>query len=880
MHRFRKKSDAKRAQVPDHLIASHPAPSSPNHRDISPEISLSLPPASDFRTSLILPSLSRRFTLLRDSNGDPVSIEDVRTKFAEQRAKGADNHITEEEEDMIVEELGKLRAANATSYLSANSSRSPNASSLSSPTTDSLFSSHQDNYTASIRGGVAPSTTSGMSTTTAYPPSSPSSATSRTAPRYSKRNSNNLFGSSSRFHDTSYMHGVGKGNVNSRSTVSLTGSDSQGGSVRSIRSLQSAENNGTKSIAPNAETQADAANQDKGPGLAPSSSSSVPPKPVLKEFSPHQMGRTTLALEEAIRGIEDEAEETIMIPRRSVSRAGTVNSRTQSPKPTETSTAGTPIPWMTDEPRVDDRDPEEVPVATPINQPPISSPLAQHPAPSKSPSPAPYIYRAGTTSPTPRLPGYIPGMPRPVTPRDVDSDRDDGLTGYSTTPRARSPAIPSNHSHHNSSHSFSPRHHTQSSVSSDVQSQPMLPPSILRSSRGTAPVPPLRTTSPALGLRSRGNSVSGIQVPSPLPSPPPDERFKSDFMMRRPLSPLGGSTAGYSISRPTTPSAGLWQSTSPLAQSYPSLPRNESPRPDVNYHMRNGSFTSNESHGETSQRLNNLANYPASPPWLPQARNGYQDTSLDLSVSSIELGLPLHSPFSTAGAKIAARVPTPISSHRARSPVNDSTAQDPILLNRVLSKRGGPRRMQTPPPQSPVSSVFTSAVQTPSSHSSSNVNVNMYMTTPSPLFSPLLNASSTSLSSSSSYHSWTEKSKKTGWDELINFDETKTDWKTLLDGPNGEVNGSDQSDVEDFENPDQILRNKLGISKKDLIDLQTRLVEDAINKRTHDLGARSPIRRRRMSGSRASISTSRSRATTSSTHACCGYQSPHTSARR
>jgi len=191
---------------------------------------------------------------------------------------------------------------------------------------------------------------------------------------------------------------------------------------------------------------------------------------------------------------------------------------------------------------VDDRDlDDDGPVA--VTQPATSSPLAQAPisAPSKTPSPSPLSYRPGTTSPTPRLPGYIPGMPRPVTPRDIDSDRDDGLTGYSTTPRARSPAypMPSSHPSHSTSLSLSPRHHHHSSISSETQTQAqsILPPSILRSSRGSGTVPPLRTTSPALGSRSRGNSVSGAQVPSPLPSPGPDERFKSDFMMRRPLSP-------------------------------------------------------------------------------------------------------------------------------------------------------------------------------------------------------------------------------------------------------------------------------------------------------------------------------------------------------
>lgn len=243
---------------------------------------------------------------------------------------------------------------------------------------------------------------------------------------------------------------------------------------------------------------------------------------------------------------------------------------------------------MTDEARVDDRDEDER-SPTAVTHLAAPSPLSRVTIPTKSPSPSPVPYRSGTTSPTPRIPGYIPGMPRPITPaRENDSDRDDGLTGYSTTPRARSPAYPliSNHSNHIPSHSFSSsRHHHQSSVSSDIQNQPILPPSVLRSSRGAGFIPPLRTTSPALGSRSRGNSISGTQVPSPLPSPAPDERFRSDFMLRRPLSPLTGTAVPAGNSRPSTPAA-VWSAASSVAQT-PS--QDESPRPEA---PMNGSFNS------------------------------------------------------------------------------------------------------------------------------------------------------------------------------------------------------------------------------------------------------------------------------------------------
>ena len=49
--------------------------------------------------------------------------------------------------------------------------------------------------------------------------------------------------------------------------------------------------------------------------------------------------------------------------------------------------------------------------------------------------------RASNSSPGPRLPGYIPGMPRPMTPRDHDSSLGQDEQSPSATPRARSPGL-------------------------------------------------------------------------------------------------------------------------------------------------------------------------------------------------------------------------------------------------------------------------------------------------------------------------------------------------------------------------------------------------------------------------------------------------------
>ena len=53
-------------------------------------------------------SLTRRFSVLRNSSGEPIRLDELKNKFAEQRARGSQNQVTEEEEDMILEALGRF----------------------------------------------------------------------------------------------------------------------------------------------------------------------------------------------------------------------------------------------------------------------------------------------------------------------------------------------------------------------------------------------------------------------------------------------------------------------------------------------------------------------------------------------------------------------------------------------------------------------------------------------------------------------------------------------------------------------------------------------------------------------------------------------------
>jgi serine/arginine repetitive matrix protein 2 len=163
------------------------------------------------------------------------------------------------------------------------------------------------------------------------------------------------------------------------------------------------------------------------------------------------------------------------------------------------------------------------------------------------------IYEASRgMSPTPRIPGYIPGMQRPMTPLDIPEFEEH----VSVTPRARSPRLPLNGSYNgvmNATNSSLTRRDSNASTAK----QP---------SRTGTPL----STSPG-GFLSR--SLNGRYTPT-------EERQGSDpfdsdrnSSKRRPASPL--STTSFQAmmpypnespstsSRPNTPSStAMWQSTS------------------------------------------------------------------------------------------------------------------------------------------------------------------------------------------------------------------------------------------------------------------------------------------------------------------------------
>jgi serine/arginine repetitive matrix protein 2 len=239
-------------------------------------------------------SLTRRFTLLRSEDGELVGLEHLKARFAEQRARGAPNQVSEEEESMILEALGRMRVRTAAGEQQddpfSDSGISPRESS-----TNSL-----DISTSSLMGNVIGNI-------------SPTPAPKNTK-RGQKRYSNNLFGSG-KFRDDVYVRNVRGGS--GRSALSNAGSDASTIS-RTLRtknnflrpgSPEEADSSGISApSSPNVLTDRES--------LSTSQSAFIDsPSNTLTEFRlnntlpPDALKRASLALEEVIREIEEEAEE-------------------------------------------------------------------------------------------------------------------------------------------------------------------------------------------------------------------------------------------------------------------------------------------------------------------------------------------------------------------------------------------------------------------------------------------------------------------------------------------------------------------------------------------------------------------------------------------
>ncbi|KAI9511318.1 hypothetical protein F5148DRAFT_1146881 [Russula earlei] len=778
-------SDVKQHPVPDSARSSPPSdhPSAPLP---------ALPPVGDFRTSLILPDLSRRFTVLRAPSGDPVSLEDLRVRLADQRARGAKNHLSEEEEDMFLQTLGRIRSK----------------PSVSSTSGDSIQSTARESFRSS-------------ETATSSIPSTSSAA---------KRFSNNMFGSG-KFRDYTYLRsvakdraGAGKASASRRSTNSS--------SLSTIgRSYKASDT----SIPEDSQTDLELSAHDSETTIAPrgKASSFELEEGIVKSFQPGHLRRASMALEEVIREIEEEVEvevgrggadgdsdgdgdDKILIPRSPApERASSLTGRSVD-KPR-------PVPSI----KLSDSVYE---TGTAVS----SDPSMQADAPEFRPSPSPYP--RAETSPTPRLPGYIPGMPRPMTPRETTFDHDEVSPSSSSTPRATSPRIPG------SDRPTSPNVSTSSALRRDSTS-------MRQSHRASPPI----MTNPGAPIASLLSGVNGRFTPDhshTLNGPSVEFSNPLDSSLlgrRRPVSPFSqGAYQSMTVSsRPSTPSNVTWKA--------PTAPGNGS-----GVQSRSGSAVGSSESDLAITRL-------PSP-----VRNGLDrsptHTRSDSNISSNDLHdfAQLNLFGSPLGSRSLRSPPLP------DSPVFENSVQSGIF---TLHKRGHPSapvtdtgssplessalRSSTPtqyPPRSSASPVYPDPDHARSSQRGSR------QATASPfalnqsqalILSPIANSSRSSLESAgSSYHTWEADKQGPVLPLVAALVPQPPAWHDLSDST-GDLSSAADGDAE------EVVQQYSGLNKRDFAAIQGRLLFAAKLKAEvpEPRERRNSLRKRRPSTSQSAMTT-------------------------
>ncbi|KAF8626244.1 hypothetical protein AX15_004923 [Amanita polypyramis BW_CC] len=474
-----KRSDPNRSRLP---FSSSPTPST------LPEI----PQPSDFRASLILTDLSKRFSLLRSPTGESASVQDLKSKFAQQRVRGASNQISEEEEDMLLETLGRMRSR-----------------------TSALSEKSQDNVNELVEQHSIKS----MSTTSSAIHASVTSSPSR---RSTKRYSNNLFGSG-RFRDYTYFRNAGIGHGRTGSTPARAPSITPTETSISIQEIASLPDSFQPVTSDSSSIQSSIENKATNtPFVISEGHLSIPDPSLLK--------RASMALAHAIKELEEETEDEVVMPRLS------------RPSPDLYSRQAEGIVELAKSSQSSLHQPTVIEAGTAISSDKqvVSS------------------YHERRTSPvfSRTLPGYVPGMPRPMTPRDTEMEEQ---RSHSATPRAMSP-LPSNITDNTSSGvpsdlSTTPNGPGSASPAFHQSSRPASPSAtIFRPSTPSRPTPLFLQRSPSGRRTPESGSLGGDAINF-------DSPFNSSIMSkRRPVSPSTGHAyqSMSASSRPSTPSNVVW----------------------------------------------------------------------------------------------------------------------------------------------------------------------------------------------------------------------------------------------------------------------------------------------------------------------------------
>ena len=438
-------------------------------------------------------------------------------------------------------------------------------------------------------------------------------------------------------------------------------------------------------------------------------------------------------------------------------------------------------------------------------------------------------------SPTPRIPGYIPGMQRPMTPHDVLESEEQ----LSITPRARSPRLPLNGSYNGVMNNTNPSLARRDSNASTAK----------QLSRTGTPL----STSPG-GFLSR--SLNGRYTPT-------EERQGSDpfdsdrnSSKKRPASPL--STTSFqpimtspndsptTSSRPDTPSStAMWQPQPPqhqpatsISSFHPTHIRHGSG------HSRSGSISSlneilhnsNFNHNTTSAKpdanktITRNVRSPALPdsPYIENGRftiQGHSPGDKERAPSVIS-GMDLGSPSSFSRML---RSPTP----NGNLPPTITTSRTGNHQESVGKRAKSPSFSIDQPNITSTSMATTTKMGKHQKHESGSSFVLSLGPSTQPLvLTPFLNSSRSSFGSEgSSYHSMDEEEGKKDRVKVLfaKIEGEPLEWHDFTDvgiDNSGVPSGLDVS-FRSLTKEEELIKQMSGLNRDDFVAIQERLLEVA-----------------------------------------------------
>lgn len=418
------------------------------------------------------------------------------------------------------------------------------------------------------------------------------------------------------------------------------------------------------------------------------------------------------------------------------------------------------------------------------------------------------------------VPGYVPGMPRPMTPRDLDHEEQ---RSHSTTPRAQSPFVDASPSTVLSNISTSKlRRESISSKPSPITPVAAAPLFLQRSTNGRyTPDDSHRGSNDSVDFGDSPNlSILARRRPaSPLSSPP--------------YQPMAVSTS-RPPSRPTTPSNIIWTPNP-----------NQGPRSNSSSHSRNNSWTMDNGGTSNSDFLESLMDrtkLQSRSPTLP-------DTSASTFNYNAPPALPMVNPLHDQAA----------SADQAHAYIPDVDVGSPLLASSYTHRSDTPTQNTQRSPTSPAFSNFDLSPRGARRSSRQNAPSSPFNISAFPplAYSPRANSSRSSLDSvGSSFHSWDEADKVLKFFSPAN-DPQPAVWHDFGTSRSTSVSPGNGSPDEDEWDPEEIIERYAGIKKVDIVTVQEKLVTAAFVKIANtDPRDRAPsaLRRRRPSTSQSNYS--------------------------